>query len=156
MLLPAGLSFVRWCHAFCDSQRHGDSRGAGITRGKLCVQHGGYATADITFATDIPDNSGLALFNSATSLILANRLDALGSPVPPPFTRRAPLDDLTAFSTDFTQYRDLLTGYPKDTDDNVADFRYVDTNGTLNGGQQRLGAPGPENLASAILTPPGR
>jgi hypothetical protein len=62
------------------------------------------------------------------------------------------LATFTAFNTDSTEYRDMNDpgGLPKDTGDNVADFRYVDTNGTLNGGQQRLGAPGPENLTSAI------
>jgi hypothetical protein len=39
---------------------------------------------------------------------------------------------------------------PKDTDDNAADFYFVDTNGTSAGGGQRLGAPGPQNLSSPI------
>ena len=39
---------------------------------------------------------------------------------------------------------------PKDTDDNAADFYFVDTNGTNAGGGQRLGAPGPQNLSSPI------
>jgi hypothetical protein len=39
---------------------------------------------------------------------------------------------------------------PKDTDDNAADFIFVDTNGTSAGAGQRLGAPGPENLSSPI------
>jgi len=41
-------------------------------------------------------------------------------------------------------------GIPKDTNDNAADFIFVDTNGTSAGAGQRLGAPGPENLASPI------
>ena len=40
---------------------------------------------------------------------------------------------------------------PKDTDNNSVDFYFVDTNGTSAGGGQRLGAPGPRNLASPIL-----
>jgi hypothetical protein len=39
---------------------------------------------------------------------------------------------------------------PKDTDNNAADFIFVDTNGTSAGAGQRLGAPGPENLSSPI------
>ena len=35
----------------------------------------------------------------------------------------------------------------KDTDNNAADFMFVDTNGTSAGAGQRLGAPGPENLS---------
>jgi hypothetical protein len=40
------------------------------------------ATGDATFATDIPDNAGIAIFNNNTgggSYSLANRLDAVGS-----------------------------------------------------------------------------
>ncbi|HEX5709367.1 MAG TPA: hypothetical protein VFX96_18845 [Pyrinomonadaceae bacterium] len=43
---------------------------------------------------------------------------------------------------------------PQDTDDNRADFIFVDANGTpasTEGIQQRLGAPGPENLSSPIV-----
>jgi hypothetical protein len=39
---------------------------------------------------------------------------------------------------------------PKDSDNNAADFIFVDTNGTNAGAGQRLGAPGPENLGSPI------
>jgi hypothetical protein len=40
-------------------------------------------------------------------------------------------------------------GTPKDTNDNAADFMFADTQGTfISGVPQRLGAPGPENLAS--------
>jgi hypothetical protein len=41
-------------------------------------------------------------------------------------------------------------GLPKDTNDNAADFIFVDTDGTSAGAVRRLGAPGPENLASPI------
>jgi uncharacterized repeat protein (TIGR01451 family) len=41
-------------------------------------------------------------------------------------------------------------GLPKDTNDNVSDFLFADTNGTAAGPPQRLGAPGPEGLASPI------
>ncbi len=43
---------------------------------------------------------------------------------------------------------------PQDTDSNVDDFIFVDANGTSaapGGTQQRLGAPGPENLSSPIV-----
>jgi len=39
---------------------------------------------------------------------------------------------------------------PKDTDNNAADFIFVDTNATPAGAGQRLGAPGPENLSAPI------
>jgi hypothetical protein len=70
---------------------------------------------------------------------------------------------LTPFSIDYSFYRDncgksgsittlgpCTISTPKDTDDNATDFIFVDTNGTSAGAGQRLGAPGPENLASPI------
>jgi hypothetical protein len=39
---------------------------------------------------------------------------------------------------------------PKDTDNNAADFIFVDTNGTSAGAGQRLGAPSPEGMSSPI------
>jgi hypothetical protein len=71
---------------------------------------------------------------------------------------------LTPFSIDYSFYRDMCGkggsittlgpcptgGLPKDTDNNAADFVFVDTNGTSAGAGQRLGAPGPENLAGPI------
>jgi hypothetical protein len=41
-------------------------------------------------------------------------------------------------------------GFLVDTDNNAANFVFVDTNGTSAGAGQRLGAPGPENLSSPI------
>ena len=40
---------------------------------------GAYATGDATYTTDIPDNAGIALFNTsvAANFTLANRLDAV-------------------------------------------------------------------------------
>lgn len=127
----------------------------------------GYATANATFTTDIPDNTGIALFNSSTTFTLANRLDAVG------FTTEAntlykegtgiPSINPT-FNIDHAFLRDTCgkggsitagggcatLGFPKDTDNNAADYYFVDTNGTSAGAGQRLGAPGPENLASPI------
>ena len=59
----------------------------------LCVNSVGYslasypagngttATGDATYTTDIPDNAGIAIFNTSVSanFVLANRLDAVGS-----------------------------------------------------------------------------
>src|ERR1043165_1026057 len=41
-------------------------------------------------------------------------------------------------------------GLPKNTNNNAADFYFVDTNAISAGAGQRLGAPGPENLSSPI------
>jgi hypothetical protein len=129
---------------------------------------GGYATGDATYTTDIPDNAGIALFNNNTggaSYSLANRFDAVGSTAEANvlYKEGAGYPALTPFSIDYSFYRDMcgkggaINSFgpctienPKDTDNNAADFIFVDTNGTSAGAGQRLGAPGPENLASPI------
>jgi hypothetical protein len=128
----------------------------------------GYATGDATYTTDIPDNAGIALFNNNTgggSFSLANRFDAVGSTSEANTTYKegTGYPALTPFSIDYSFYRDncgkggSITTFgncsittPKDTDNNAADFIFVDTNGTSAGAGQRLGAPGPENLSSPI------
>ena len=130
---------------------------------------GGYATGDATYTTDIPDNAGITLFNNNTgggSYILANRLDAVGSTseVNTLYKEGTGYPALVPFSIDYSWVRDecgkdgsITTmgacpsgGLPTDTDNNAGDFYFVDTNGTSAGGGQRLGAPGPQNLAAAI------
>src|SRR5215471_2699083 len=139
----------------------------------LCVNSGAYAlgaqaVGDATYTTDIPDNVGIAIFNNnsgGASYSLANRLDAVGATTEANTVYRegAGLPALTPFSINQSWVRDecgkggavnllgLCTiSTPKDTDNNSADFYYVDTNGTSAGGGQRLGAPGPENLVTLI------
>ena len=143
----------------------------------LCVNSVGYslasypagngttATGDATYTTDIPDNAGIALFNTdvAASFTFGNRLDAVGSTSEANtiYKEGTGYPALTPFSIDYSFYRNLSTssitsttldtttpGVPKDTDNNAADFVFVDTNGTSAGAGQRLGAPGPSNLSS--------
>jgi hypothetical protein len=145
----------------------------------LCVNSVGYslasypagngttATGDATYTTDIPDNAGIALFNTsvAVDFTLANRLDAVGSTSEANtlYKEGTGYPALTPFSIDYSFYRDTcgkggsITTFglcsiftPKDTNNNAADFIFVDTNGTSAGAGQRLGAPGPENLSSPI------
>ena len=146
----------------------------------LCVNSVGYslasypagngttATGDATYTTDIPDNAGIALFNNNTggaSYSLANRMDAVGSTSEANtlYKEGTGYPALTPFSIDYSFYRDncgksgSITTFgacpistPKDTNNNAADFVFVDTNGTSAGAGQRLGAPGPENLSSPI------
>src|SRR5262249_30676900 len=128
------------------------------------------ATGDATYTINIPDNAGIALFRTSNSenFSLGTRLDAAGSTAEPntlyqegigypALTNLAPVDysfyrdncgkggstSSTAPCTQFT---------PKDTDNNAADFIFVDTDGTNMGAGQRLGAPGPQNLASPVQT----
>ena len=146
----------------------------------LCVNSVGYslasypagngttATGDATYTTDILDNAGIALFNTsiAANFNLANRLDAVGSTTEANtlYKEGTGYPALTPFSIDYSFYRDncgkggsITTfgtcptgGILKDTNNNAADFVFVDTNGTSAGAGQRLGAPGPENLSSPI------
>jgi hypothetical protein len=143
----------------------------------LCVNSGGYslapypagngttATGDATYTTDIPDNVGIAIFNTslAANFTLANRLDAVGSTSEANtlYKEGTGYPSLTPLAINYSFYRDLCSfnfatgqcdslGVPKDTDNNAADFLFVDTNGTPAGAGTRLGAPGPENLSSPI------
>jgi hypothetical protein len=145
----------------------------------LCVNSVGYslasypagngttATGDATYTTDIPDNAGIAIFNTsvAVDFILANRLDAVGSTSEANtlYKEGTGYPALTPFSINYSFYRDMCgkggsittmgpctISTPQDTDNNAADFVFVDTNGTSAGAGQRLGAPNPENLSSPI------
>jgi len=137
--------------------------------GSYPAGNGTTATGDATYTTDIPDNAGIALFNNNTgggSYILANRLDAVGSTSEANtlYKEGTGYPALTPFSIDYSFYRDdcgkggsITTlgpcpsgGLPVDTDNNAANFIFVDTNGTSAGAGQRLGAPGPQNLSSPI------
>lgn len=142
---------------------------AGYSLGSYPAGNGTTATGDATYTTDIPDNAGIALFNNnsgGASYSLANRLDAVGSTSEANtlYKEGTGVPALTPFSIDYSWVRDTCGkggsittfgtcptgGLPKDTDNNAADFYFVDTNGTSAGGGQRLGAPGPENLSSPI------
>jgi VCBS repeat-containing protein len=114
--------------------------------------NGTTATGDATYTTDIPDNAGIALFRTSNTanFTLANRSDAVGSTSEANtlYKEGTGYPALTPFSIDYSFYRDDDSGAPKDTDVNVADFVFVDTNGTSAGAGQRLGAPGPQNLSA--------
>ena len=131
--------------------------------------NGTTATGDATFVTDIPDNAGIALFNNNTggaSYNLANRMDAVGttSEANVLYKEGAGLPALAPFSIDYAFSRDrcgkggsittfgscATGGALKDTNNNAADFIFVDTNGTSAGAGQRLGAPSPHNLSSPL------
>lgn len=132
--------------------------------------NGTTATGDATYTTDIPDNAGIALFNNnsgGANYSLANRLDSVGSSSEANtlYKEGTGYPALTPFSIDYSFYRDncgkagsITTfglcpsgGFVVDTNNNAADFVFVDTNGTSAGAGQRLGAPGPENLSSPIF-----
>ena len=127
------------------------------------------ATGDATFTIDIPDNAGIAIFRTSNTenFSTGTRLDAVGSTSEanslykegtgyPAVTEAASLDhafvrDTCGKGGSTTTFGTCPTGgLPKDTNDNAADFYFVDTNGTSSEAGQRLGAPSPENLTSPI------
>ncbi|MFL6258032.1 MAG: kelch repeat-containing protein [Pyrinomonadaceae bacterium] len=114
-----------------------------------------YAAGNVTYTADTPPNVGLALFNTSNTanFSAATRLDAVGSTLETNTLYKegagyAPLTFITNRQHAFL--RDLSGGRPKDTQDNAADFVYVNTDGSNDGAGAKLGAPGPENLASPI------
>jgi hypothetical protein len=146
----------------------------------LCADSDGYslggypagagttATPDATYTDNIPNNSGIALFNTANTANYSatTRLDAAGpaGEANALYKEGAGYPPLTQYLIDYSFYRDACGkggsatalgacptgGLPSDTNDNANDFLFVDTNGTSAGAGQRLGAPGPENLSSPV------
>jgi len=116
--------------------------------------YSGSTSGNLSYVTDIPENSGLALFNTSNSsnFTLANRFDAVG------FTSSGTLyregAGLTLLGANAGQYcflRKLNTGIPQDTGDNPGDFTFVATDAGVYGALTAiLGGPGPENLSSPL------
>jgi hypothetical protein len=125
-----------------------------VNPGYSLASYGGGAAGDVSYSAGIPDGAGIALFRTANSanFNLTTRLDAAGYSGAPSLYREGngfPGSDL--FTSDFSYYRNLANGgLPQDTDDNTADFLGVDVGGNVLTLGQRLGAPGPENLASPV------
>ena len=113
-----------------------------------------YATGDLSYIPDTPDNVGLALFKTASAInyTVSNRLDAVGFTTTANGLYRAGTG-LTTLMTTNGQYsfvRKLTSGFPQDTGDNAGDFSLVATDGGNYGVVAILGAPGPEGLSSPL------
>ena len=126
------------------------------------------ATGDATYTTDIPDNAGIALFRTSETANFSSstRLDAVGSTAEANtlYKQGTGYSALTPFDINYAFVRDTCGkggsittfglcptgGFPKNSNNNAADFYFVDTNGISAGAGQRLGAPGPENLSAPI------
>jgi hypothetical protein len=114
------------------------------------------ATADISYLLDIPDKGGIALFRTTNpqNFTTWHRIDAVGYETAPALYREGtgfPAYGAETFiPLQYSFYRDLTTGLPKDTGNNSADFVGVDPNYYNTSAGQHLGAPGPENLSSPI------
>jgi hypothetical protein len=116
--------------------------------------YGGSVSGDILYNPEVPDNTGIALFNTAypENFTTTNRLDAVGFTTSNSLYREgAGLSLLGANSGEYSFLRKLNSGTPQDTGDNVADLTFVATDAGVYGGLVAiLGAPGPENLFSPI------
>jgi len=136
---------------------------AGINDGESST-----ATGDATYETGIPDNAGIALFRTSetANFSTATRFDAVGSTAEanPLYKDGTGLPVIVSFDAESAWVRDTCgkggsittfgpcptAGLPRNTNNNAADFYYVNVNGTDALAGQRLGAPGPENLSSPI------
>lgn len=126
------------------------------------------ATGDASYETEIADNAGIALFRTSdtANFSAATRLDAVGSTAEANtlYKEGTGYPALTPFNIEYALVRDTCgkggstttfglcptNGLPKDTDNNAADFYFVDTTGASAEAGHHLGAPGPENLSSPI------
>lgn len=109
------------------------------------------ATPDSTWAVDLCDQSGLALFRSAATLDTTTRLDAVGfvgstSPFIEGTGIPAPA---TTGTSEVVYLRNAPSGVIQDTGVNANDFFLGDTNAATFGAvKARLSAPGPQPLDS--------
>jgi hypothetical protein len=118
--------------------------------------------ATVAAVTDIEADRNLALFNTSNPLSLSTttREDAVGFAVNAGggnncdlLREGATLLSANGSASQYSFARNLITGLPKETNDNAADFLVVSTTPAVNVGDNLtpiLGAPGPENLASPI------
>jgi hypothetical protein len=130
--------------------------------------NGNTATGDATYSTEIPLNTGIALFNTnvPANFSSSTLLDAVGSTneANTLYREGAGYAPLSSGSSEHTIFRDMCGnggsvtsttacttgGSPKDTDNNATDFVVADTLGSNLGASIRQGAPGPENMSSPI------
>jgi hypothetical protein len=128
----------------------------------------GAAAGNLTMTSDIENDRNVGVFSTSNvvNVSTTNRLDAVGFGTNTGgacnlLREPSNLPTVSGSTTEHTFFRkqcDFVTGVgcttggnPKDSNDNSADFLFADTQGTfISGVTQRLGAPGPENLASPI------
>ncbi|MDQ1591033.1 MAG: hypothetical protein QOG71_1660 [Pyrinomonadaceae bacterium] len=115
-----------------------------------------FASPDLFYFGDFPDNSGIALVRTSNAdnyLVTGNRVDSVGfdSEANAFFREGAGLPAILTNDGQYSFVRRLTTGTPQDSDDNAADFLLVSTNAASYGAiQSVLGAPGPQNAGSHL------
>jgi uncharacterized repeat protein (TIGR01451 family) len=124
------------------------------------------AAGDLTMTSDIEDDRNVAVFSTANvvNISSANRLDAVGfgsnaGGVCDLMREGSNIPPVGALNIEYSYFRKecdfagvcTASGYPKDTNNNSVDFMFADTAITnISGVPQKLGAPGPQNLASPL------
>jgi hypothetical protein len=159
--IPTGTVIPARGHFLC-------ANSDGYSLGTYPAGNGTTATPNATYTDNIPNNTGIALFSTATvaNFSTATRLDAAGSTLEANtlYKKGAGYPSLTQFLIEYSFFRDLCGkqgsvttgggcpngGFLSDTGNNATDFIYADTNGTSAGAGQHLGAPGPENMTSPV------
>jgi len=111
--------------------------------------------SDGSYHLNIADNQGVAVFRTANraNFNLATRVDAVGFnslPIGSLYFEGTGIPAVPTTDFEYALVRKANTGQPQDTNDNAADFRFVDPAGTLTAAGQNLGAPGPQNLDSPV------
>ncbi len=155
--IPAGTGIPARSYYLVANDPAGGTGASGFT--PVGYSLGAYAAPDATYATDVPDASGVALFRTAdtAAFSLATRFDAAGftsavGALPDLFREGTPLASPGATGGEYAFFRTLTSGRPADTDNNAADFTFVSTDaGTYGGVPSKLGAPGPQNARGPIV-----
>ncbi|HEX8634745.1 MAG TPA: lamin tail domain-containing protein [Pyrinomonadaceae bacterium] len=115
-----------------------------------------FASPDVFYIGDVPDNSGIALVrtsDAANYLADGNRLDSVGFDAETDafYREGAGLPAITTNDGQYSFVRKLATGVPQDTNNNAADFMMVAPDAAAYGAiQSVLGVPGPQNSGSHL------
>src|SRR5262245_46553226 len=105
-VIPNGTVIPRNGHYLCVNS-------VGYSLASYPAGNGTTATGDATYVTDIPDNAGIALFNTSVPVdfVLANRVDAVGSTSEANtlYKEGTGYPALVPFSINYSFYRNLST-----------------------------------------------
>lgn len=119
---------------------------------------GALAGGDIIYNSDVPINTGMALFRTANAanFNLGNRLDGVrgAADAQALYGEGSSLPSINATTAEYSFVRrGDAAGLPIDTDNNASDFVLIATDPTAitSATVAALGTPGPENLASARI-----
>jgi hypothetical protein len=155
IVIPAGTVIPARGHYLIAREPAGGTERPNVGQQGQGYSLSAYASPDQTYVGDIPDNAGVAVFQTAdaSALTTAQPLDAVGFAAVSDtrFREGAGLLPVTGI-TDAAEHsfvRNLSTGIPIDTQNNADDFVLVAPDPALvTTATAQLGAPGPENDAA--------